>query len=83
MKKIIEDIDSLSSDEEMRPIVNRMKKNLSFTKKRDGTTFIARLLAIKGDLLFYETRDGSIAINNINEIASISEFRPKSRQVVV
>jgi hypothetical protein len=66
----------------MRPIVDRMKKKLLFNRKVDGTTFIAKLLAVKGDLLFYETRDGSIAINNINEIASISEFRPKAREAV-
>jgi hypothetical protein len=82
MKTLMRDINSFSSDEEMRPIVNRMKNKLLLTKKVDGKTFIAKLIAVKGDLLFYETRDGSIAVNNINEIASCSEFHPKPREVV-
>jgi hypothetical protein len=82
MKRSIQDISSFSSDEDIRPIVNRMKNKLLFNKKVDGKVFIARLLAIKGDLLFYETRDGSIAINNINEIASCSEYHPRPHGVV-
>jgi hypothetical protein len=82
MKTLMRDINSFSSDEEMRPIVNRMKNKLLLTKKVDGKTFIAKLIAVKGDLLFYETKDGSIAINNINEITSCSEFHPKPREVV-
>lgn len=80
MKNVVETINKYSEeDEELRPIVNRMKNKLTFNKKVDGKMFVAKLVAIRGDLLFYETRDGSIAVNNINDIASISEYHPKQR----
>ncbi len=83
MKKVFEDINNFSSDEELRPIVDRMKNKLTFNKMVSGKVFVAKLIAIRGNLLFYETSDGSIAVNNVNDIASISEYHPRKLRAVI
>lgn len=77
MKTVVETINRYSSDDELRPIVERLKNKILYCKNREGKPFVSKLIAIKGDLLFFETKNGQIIINNINEIASCSEYRTR------
>lgn len=59
-----------------RYALEKLMNRLVFGKKKDGNTFVSRLVAIDGDLLAFETRDGEIVMNDLHELVAVREYKP-------
>jgi hypothetical protein len=75
MNMIVHETYIKSSDEEFSSVVEQLKKKIVFAKKTDGKIFVSKLLATKGDILVFQTRNGDIVLNNIDEIVALSEYK--------
>lgn len=50
-------------------------------EKTNGRIFSAKLVGVRGSKLFFETRNGTIIMNDLSSIKSMSPMRPKKGAV--
>ena len=60
---------NVSGNDPMYGLLNK----ICFACKKDGKSFVAKLVEIHGNRLYFETKNGNVVMNDISNIAEISE----------
>ena len=66
-------------DDEFRIAVSKLTNLVLYVEKKDGTHFLSKLVAVRGDTLVFCTKSGMIRLNNLSEIAYAVPFTPSQK----
>ena len=68
-----------NSDSLTEPLIAKMLHKILVCEKRDGRRFSAKLVGFDDGQLFFETRDGSINIDRLDNIKTASVLQEKKQ----
>ncbi len=64
---------NVSDGVDLEPYVAKLLNKILYCRKRSGRTFLSKLVSVNGDLLVFEDKSGRITIDNLSDIAAMSE----------
>lgn len=72
--------DYLKSMEDVDPLES-LKGKIVSGQLNSGKKFISRLVSIKDGKLFFETKNGTIVMNDLRKVVMLKEYRPREELV--
>jgi len=69
------------SDGLTEPIIEKLLNKILVCEKRNGKRFSAKLVGFDNGQLFFETRDGNINIDRLDNIKTASVLQSKKKAV--
>jgi hypothetical protein len=64
----------------VRTIVSKFDNELAFFIGRDKHTWIAKVIGYQDEMLLLENKKGEIILESIDDIKSVSPFRPNKKR---